>query len=255
MSRLFEIDETYNVKPNKVWIGLIPEFLNLFKKDKGSKGDSDGRSKLYARKQITYVYFYVDFSSPLRDWKSDEKQQEALYYAQLTIEDLKNEDLQLAIKKYEELQNKAARSMRTYTAIRKGLDQLDDYMENVNFTDVDKKGELKHDPDTYAKLIERMTKVYSQLREFEKFVEDDLKNNDDTIQGTRTLGDNEAQKKLTSKPWSENDIANGSAHTAENTSTNTGTFAGMAAIVKQERKEYSKDDIEHLSVMGEDEEL
>lgn len=252
--RLFEIDETYNVKPNKIWISLIPEFANLFRRDKGSSGDSDGRKKAKARKELSFIYFFCDFGSPLRDWLPEEKEKEALYYSRLTESDLKDEGLQQAIKKYIELQNKAARSMRTYNAITKGLDKLDLYLESVDFTETDKKGELKHDPDSYAKLIERMTKVYAQRREFEKFVEDDLKSNDDTIQGQRTLGDNEATKKVTTKSWSESDIIEGSAHAAENAKGGTGSFAAMGKFVTASRKQYSSEEIEHMQVMGEDEE-
>lgn len=212
--RLFEIDETHNVRPNKEWIALIPEFANLLKRDKGSPGDGEGRKKLKARKELSYIFFFCDFASPIRDWLPEEKEQEALYYAGLTTEDLKDEGMKAAIAKYEELQVKAARSLRTYKSIKKGLDSLDHYMEHVNFTDVDKKGELLHDPDKYAKLIERMTKVYQQLREFEKFVEDDLKQGADSIQGNRTLGDQEVKRNPAVKAWSEEDIRRGSAHAA-----------------------------------------
>jgi hypothetical protein len=212
--RLFEIDETHNVRPNKEWIALIPEFAHLLKRDKGSPGDAEGRKKLRARRELAYIFFFCDFASPIRDWLPEEKQKEALYYVGMNEEDLKDEGLQAAIAKYEELQMKNARSLRTYNAMKKGLDNLDKHLEAIDFTAVDKKGEMLNDPLKHAQLMERMTGLYTKLRDFERFVEDDLKKTEATIQGNRQLGDQEAKRNPAVKPWSEEDIRRGSAHAA-----------------------------------------
>lgn len=250
--RLFEIDETHNVRPNKQWIGLIPEFALLLRRDKGSVGDSDGRKKLKSRKELAYIYFVSDFGSPIRDWLPEEKIKEAMYYAGLTENDLKDEGLQEAIKKYQELQYKNARSLRSYNAMKKGLDNLDTHMENVDFTLTDKKGELLHDPNKHAALIERMTSVYEKLRNFEKFVEDDLKANPDSIQGSRTLGDQEARRNPTVSTWSESEIASGSANTAEGSEDKGKTFGDMEKLVHTQRKTYADTELEDIDVLEDD---
>lgn len=212
--RLFEIDDNHQVRPNREFIGLIPEFKALLVGDKGSKGDSDGRRKLKARAQLAYIYFLVDFGSPLRDWEPIEKEREARNYAGLSEEDAKDKDLQLAIAKYTELQYKNARSLRTFDRMKLGLDKLDDYLGDVDLTTTDKKGELVHDADKYRKTMEGMTSLYDKFHAFEKYVEEDLKKSESTIQGNRTLGDQELRRNPTMKSWSEEDIKNGSAHRA-----------------------------------------
>lgn len=246
--RLFEIDETHNVRPNRQWIALIPEFAILLKKDKGSEGDSDGRKKLKARKQLAYIYFYCDFGSPIRDYTEDEKRKESRYYSGLTEEDEKEDILVAAINKYNELQYKAARSMRTFNAAKKGLDGLDKYLESINFTDVDKKGELLHDPDKYQKMLKGLNGMYKELREFEKFVEDDLKANPDAIQGQRTLGDNEARANPRMEVWSEVEVASRSAYEQQEGAT----FTQMESLVHKQRKTYTNEELDNLDILGDD---
>lgn len=260
--RLFEIDETHNVRPNKQWIALIPEFANLLKRDKGSKGDSEGRSKAQARKELAFIFFFCDFSSVIRDWLPEEKEKEAIYYSGLKnegeeVDDCikrirKDEGLQEAIKKYVELQHKAARSLRTFEVVNKGLDSLDAYIGSINFADVDKKGEMMHDPNKFQQLIERMSGLYAKRREFEKFVEDDLKANVDSIQGNRTLGDQESKRSAGSTPWSELDVAKGSDHIAEETTKSLVSFADLAKVIHAPRPEQQLTD-EELQQVNEEE--
>lgn len=255
--RLFEIDETHNVRPNRVWIDLIPEFSIILRRDKGSKGDSQGRSKLRARKELSYIYFMCDFSSPLRDWLYAEKRKESLYYAGLEEADI-DEVVQAAVAKYIELQNKAARSLRTFQAVNKGLDQLDAYLESVNFQDTDRKGELVHDPNRISSLMERMTVLYQKRRDFEKFVEDDLKANPEAIQGNRTLGDQEAGSTMNKIVWSETDIIKGSDHAAATGTSSVkegSTFEDIKKTINDSQlklSEFSEKEIDEMNVFGEE---
>jgi hypothetical protein len=256
--RLFEIDETHNVRPNKAWIALIPEFNALLKRDKGMP-TTEGRVKKRARKDLAYIYFWCDFGSPIRDLEPTFKKKEALYYAGLTEEEVNSDTvLQTAIKKYQELQNANARSLRSFHAISKGLDQLDTYMEKVDFSETDKKGEMVHDPNKFAALIERMTIVYQKRRDFEKFVEDDLKANAESIQGNRTLGDREGDNSIRKTAWSESDIMLGSQHTSGASTGTSGrkTFEDMQKTIHEGSKvsEFSEDEIESMEVFGEDDE-
>src|SRR4051812_34438720 len=114
--KLFEIDDTFTLQLNKVWILMIPEFEAILKRDKGSVGDTQARYKLRARREFSFIYFFVDFNSPLRDWEEHERFAESLTYANLTKKDI--DDVVLAgVKKYEQLAMGAARSMRTYRSL------------------------------------------------------------------------------------------------------------------------------------------
>ena len=67
MIRLFQISENMELQLNKEWILMIKEFAEILKRDRGSPGDTQGRRKLKAMKQLTYVYLMEDFLSPFRE--------------------------------------------------------------------------------------------------------------------------------------------------------------------------------------------
>lgn len=236
--KLFEIDDTDNtVLLNKEWIMMIPEFNNLLKRDKGSDGDYRGDKKLQARREFTYIYFYADFGSPLRDWAAEEKHKEALKYAGI---DKVDKEVMRARDHYEFLILSAARSLRTYNALMKTLDSLDSYLENIDFAAVDKKGELLNDPIKVASTIEKMDKAYTSVRNFEKRVEEDLKGENTGIRGTAELGDREATKKSTE--WSEQAVADRS-----DTSKNAGTMQAMLTTLQTLRKDKPEDELSQSS--------
>jgi len=211
--KLFELDiDTNEIKLNRPWLWMVPEFADLLRRDKGSPSDYDGRRKLKAKKEFTYIYFMVDFASPLRDWEPDEKHKEAMYYANLEEKDI-DDGVKIARKKYEELFLKAARSLRTYNALLKTLDAMDSYYENLDFTETDKKGELLHNPLTVANSVDKLDKMHTAVANFAKRVEEELTQGPSSIRGTAELGDNEGKKK---GEWSERDIGMGSDRTAEN---------------------------------------
>lgn len=204
---LFELDEnSYTVKLNRVWLWLIPEFADILKRDKGSAGDKGGARKMWARQRFAYIYFYVDFKSPIYSWEEGPKQEESLRYSGLTKEDLKPEYVSRAVNMYKELQFKAARSLRTLEAVNKGLEQLNNYFENIDFTMVDKQGKLLYSPTDYVKNISTLNKAYDELNAFEKRVLAELTKSGG-IRGTATKGDKEndvvTSKVASDTEWTE----------------------------------------------------
>ncbi len=203
--KIFELDDNYTVKLNKAWILQVPEFAAIYKRDKGSEGDYDGRKKLRTHKEFTYIYFFVDFTSPLQSWEPKERHKESLRYANLTDKDI-DDVIQAAIKQYEVLMYEASRSLRTYKSVKKGIDAFDTYMENIDFTETDDDGKLKHSPDKFVANISRINKMYDELKLLERRIEDDLKHGGTGIRGTAVKGENE--DRITN--WSEDDIRTGS---------------------------------------------
>lgn len=228
--RLLEVDENHNVRPNKEWLILIPEFAALYKRDKGSPGDVDGRKKLRFKKEVAFIYFSTAFTSPLRDWQPKEKLAEALNYSSIKEDDI-DELIHAAGAKYEELQLKVSRSYRTYLAIKKGLDAFDSFYENIDFTERDKKGELVNSTAAYTKAVIDMDKVYDSLAKFEKRVENDLKDSDGGIRGQATLGDLEARKTAANHNWKEEDIRVGSERAKEGAVVKSVSWTDMQKVI------------------------
>ena len=197
--RLFTINEDdYTVELNKPWIMLIPEFAVLLKRDKGSEGDYRGDKKLKARREFSFIYFDLDFTSPIREWDEHDRREEAMRYAGLTEKDIDDEVMQ-AHAVYDQLLKGSSRSLRTLKSVEVSLDQLDEYFETIDFTATDKKGELLHSANQYLSNLEKLGKAYSAIEAFKKRVAEELKG-DLSIRGTATMGRKEGKRTGT---WSE----------------------------------------------------
>lgn len=189
--KLLTLDDNYQVELNKEWLYLIPEFHALIKRDKGSEGDYRGTRKLQARREFTFIYFELDFSSPYSDWESFARRQEAMRCA-----DLKESHLDAAVmaayNHYDKMVLAAARSLRTLRAMKKGLDAMDNRFENADFDAVDKKGEKLYTVKQFQDEVKGVGPTYKMIEDFEKRVTDELKNNGSSIRGTAQLGRREA---------------------------------------------------------------
>lgn len=196
--RLFTINESNQVELNKPWIMLVPEFATLLRRDKGSDGDYRGDKKLKATKELTFIYFDLDFTSPIREWEDYERRQEAMRYADLTEADLDDKVME-AHAQYDKMLLGSSRSLKTLKAVELSLDQLDNYFETIDFTLTDKKGELLHSAGQYLTNLEKLGKAYSAVEAFKKRVAEELKG-DASIRGQNTLGRKEGTKR---EGWTE----------------------------------------------------
>lgn len=145
---LFEIDpETHMVAMNKTWIGTIKEFKTILKRDRGSEGDMDGRVKLQAEKEFTFIYHFCDFKSKFREYSEEDKLKECLRNANLsdTIDIYSDAALMLAIERYKKFQetatlkllNEAKEGFHTaYKVVRKIRIALEARLDVMEFNDI-----------------------------------------------------------------------------------------------------------------------
>ena len=61
----------------------LEPFRSILARDKGSKGDADGRKKLHATKELAYIYFLADYASPIWNVEEDRRDVELRRLAQL----------------------------------------------------------------------------------------------------------------------------------------------------------------------------
>ena len=232
MINLFTITETYEVELNKEWILLHPAFAAILKADKGSPGDSEGRKKLKARKQLAYIYFMVDFRSPIYSYDDAKKKFEALRYVGLDDIEVESPMIDEALREYEAMQLEQARSIKTLQAAKKGMNALDDYMNNIDFDARDKQGKLVNSPKEFVANLKELNKAYDEIDKFEKRVYKDLQENNATIRGTAELGDKERIKKEKSTTWEEgtDEIVSGAHNPA------TGNFGDLSVMLSGTRK-------------------
>lgn len=150
----------------------------------------------------------LDFSSPLKNWNEADRTKEALRYCDLTEADIKAPVLKEAMEYYEKLQTECCRPLKTYRAALKGMEAMDNYFDNINFTDVDKMGKLKFTPNQFIDNLAKTNKAYDELRKLETRVYTELEENTG-IRGKAVMSDREikyAKSKaiLDSTEWNEN---------------------------------------------------
>ena len=202
--KLFEVNEFGEAVVNKPWLSLIPEFQNLFRLPGGKISYERSEGKKY----IAFIYFTLDFSSPLREWEEDKKRIEALKYTGLTEQDIKQPRVKAAIEYYEMLQSSVCRALRSYKAAQKGLDKMDEYFENIDFTQTDKQGKLLYTPNQYIDNIAKTNKAYDELEKLAKRVDTELTQSTG-IRGQAELGERELRRSRGmadegEESWSEN---------------------------------------------------
>jgi hypothetical protein len=173
IKELFKIDEkTFLVELNKEWISTIPEFAEIIRKDKGCKGDADGRKKYLSKKIFTFIYHYCDFLSQFSDFGQEERRKEALYNAGLEESDITT-TVEIAIEKYKKLQE--TRVLKLLEASNNAIDKLSDYFNDIDFESRDVNDKLIHSPKDVMSNIQNLDKVYGGLKALEERVKKELK--------------------------------------------------------------------------------
>jgi hypothetical protein len=193
MQNLFEFNaQTGLIQMNRDWIYMVPEFKEIAIRSKKCKGDHDGRKKLHAQRIFTFIYMLVDFRSPLRDMEGEIREKEALRCAELEKADVTDE-VRTATGVYEWYQENSARSLRTLKALRRSLDQADNYFLQVDFGEKDKKGELVYSMKEYIQNMKGIDDAYNAFKAFEERVYRELEEKQ-TVRGERKLGGKEGKR-------------------------------------------------------------
>lgn len=202
IAELFVLNpDTLLVEINKPWITTIKEFRKLVVRDKGSKGDIDGRKKLRATKEFTFIYHFVSYKSEFENYSETERAEQSRINAELedSFDYRKDEDLVLAIKKYKDLQDSPA--LRLLTEAKEGLHLSNKVIRNIRkaletqleATDFDQiNSEIVVDEDAteeekanqkkaqYKKLIDdpitKITKTLKGILDLTNSIEPTLKN-------------------------------------------------------------------------------
>ena len=201
--KLFRLED-YEIKINKEEALLIPEFKALFElKYNKEKGDIDGRKRIRAFKELTYIYFMQDYKSEHANFSNEERHTQSLIDSDLPENYKISKELQAALDKYDLLQQtlslKALSSVRNTLITSMGMgetlellmqDKLKDIKEQLEeestFIDnVKDMSELLSLIEKSGKIASSLPKVISTL----EALEDKVKNENQT--STKVRGDQE----------------------------------------------------------------
>ena len=133
MEILFELDKTKEVVLHKMNIMTVKEFAAILHRDRGSKGDSQGRLKKTASSEFSYIYHLVDYKSPFNVYGEDEKIEQCKKNAGFPETWKPDEVVLAAIEKYKELQK--TKSLRLLEAVSNSLNKAQKYFRSTTMCD------------------------------------------------------------------------------------------------------------------------
>ena len=193
MMRLFEMNDNFELQLNKEWIMMIPEFAELVRRDRGSVGDSQGRRKLRAIRELSFVYLIQDFHSPYRELNDYDRRITALKECGLTEADI-DEEVEAALEKYRYLLLTNAPMLETLEVVRSSREKLNAYFRDLDLTLTNMRGEPIFSSSTFIKNIRDLPAMESAIEEYEQFVYKALKGTGG-VRGGHKTGYNEKRNR------------------------------------------------------------
>lgn len=152
-------------------VRMIREFNDLLVRDKGSKGDADGRKKYIAIKELTYVHFMAYYNSEfIASYSEEERPKRIKESIGLPTDWKPDAKVELAVLKYKELNSTPTMDSLTETKeslfsankiiklLRRRLESKLQDLENVMQTSTDEDVEK-----TISKTLEDTMKMYDQI--------------------------------------------------------------------------------------------
>ena len=176
MAQLFDL-KAGNVVLNPDSLA-IPMFSKIWKTDKT-------KTKEKATKEISYIYFMCDFSSPymvypetkrreviVKDFMKDEKWKES-------------ESILHAMKRYKDFQE--THTMRLMKAAKGASDKLAGYFEGVDFLKTDDTGKPLYTAKDVAVNLEKVGNIVDSLDKLETRIKKEIKT-DSRVRGGGEIG-------------------------------------------------------------------
>lgn len=161
MDKILKIEDN-EAKLLREELELIPEFKALlslsYNKD---KGDIDGRKRIRATKEFTFIWFMYSHYSPYREYDEKERRKEALGTASLPESYPIGTELLSAITKYKQLNE--TRILKLIRAAETAIDRLRGYFETIDFTKETQGGALVNKPTDVINAISNLDKVSDGL--------------------------------------------------------------------------------------------
>lgn len=176
MIKIFQYNNANgNVELNTPEIILISEFKQLMDNERNiCEKDKEGKYKLRAFREFTYIYLALDWQSPYADFSEQERHQLSLNDAKMTEEEFNNPEFRAACRKFKELQE-SVRSIRLLKAAQDTVDKFIDYFHNIDpeERDVQTGKPIFKVKDIMAE-ISSLSKVQDELTTLESMVKKEI---------------------------------------------------------------------------------
>ncbi len=170
--RLFELEDEMPVFSPEA--RTIKEFNAILRRDRGSKGDHDGRKKQHALKELSFIHFYCTFDSRFELYETEEERNEAIKVAVGLSEEWQPDDLIVAgIRRYTDMMQ--TESMGLVKQARSAIKKFEEYLETVDLNERNiKSGTLVHDSKKYRENVNGIPEMIENLNKSKKIVQKEL---------------------------------------------------------------------------------
>ena len=131
------------------------------------------KTKEKARLDLSFVYFYADWSSPFKRLPKEDKiaQLEKEVYDGNNKVDSK---VLNACELYEKIQNEGSFSLKYLESVKKTATKISEYLESIDLDERDKQGRFVYNTSTLQKTISDIPETIKKIIEMEKRVEAEL---------------------------------------------------------------------------------
>ena len=182
-------NSTNSLEIDEYSILLVKEFADLWDQERNKcKEDKNGKLRLKAFKELTYIYLVLDFKSPYFQYKESEKHTAALADSGMTEDMLKDKTFLAAFRKYKEIQDSDPILSLIKTSLNT-LFKLQIWLDNIDFEDdIDDEGRLLYKPKEIFDSIAGIDRMRDQLLALEKKHKDGLKAEGNSVRGEVELG-------------------------------------------------------------------
>jgi len=151
----------FDVINNKVIIDpevrLIKYFKKIIERDRGSKGDNDGRKKYKAMKELAYIYHMADNKSVFSNLPDNIKEKEIIL--DLDLDNWKpDEVIKEAISKYKSY--KETVSERTLKELKRTLESAIDMLQIVRNSIEEKIKEIQSNEGNIGEALKQLVELF-----------------------------------------------------------------------------------------------
>lgn len=190
MIKFFAYDSDLNkVTVNEPEILLVKEFADLWTNERNAcPEDPEGHNKIRGFKDLTYIYFAIDWRSPVAKDTPENRRLLALEASGYTKEYVEQDEvLKAACRKYQELQDSSSvlgKLVETYT---NNIHKMRVFVDNIDYTE--------RNPDTGVpifKIKDTLTEMQQIAKAIDALQELEAKYKEEQQNSTGLRGDTEA---------------------------------------------------------------
>ena len=170
---------------------LHKPFKKIIERDRGSKGDSQGRKKLLAKKELAYIYWEGLYSSHYKIQDDDSSRLAAIKSDLDLPDDWKPDDVVLeGLELF--IQSQVTPSMELLNVALEGVKKLKSYIKDIDLQEVvdsgPRKGSLVHSPTEYKKILDSLPATIESLQKNQDLVKKELDLAESTARGGGEIG-------------------------------------------------------------------